>query len=103
MSKWERKKRKDKRESERERLRATAEGLKVQIGRVGEWGTRIPSVSLFAKYTFPLLDGIFTPKLLLPYRNVGQQQIAVIIYSENVQLWHSFLAKGGTSNTFGKW
>jgi hypothetical protein len=30
----------------------------------------------FAKYTFPLLDGVFTPKLLLPYINIGQQQRA---------------------------
>jgi hypothetical protein len=26
--------------------------------------------------SFPLLDGVCTPKLLLPYRNVGQQQAA---------------------------
>jgi hypothetical protein len=37
-------------------------------------GTRILSVCPFAKYTFPVLDGGFTPKLLLPYRNAGQQQ-----------------------------
>jgi hypothetical protein len=38
------------------------------------YGTRILSVCAFAKYTFPLQDGVFTPQLLLPYRNVGQQQ-----------------------------
>jgi hypothetical protein len=34
------------------------------------------ALSVCAKFTFPLLDGVFTPKLLLPYRNVGQQQAA---------------------------
>jgi hypothetical protein len=66
-------------------------------------GMMILSVCPFAKYTFPLLDGVFTPKLLLPYRNVGQQQRALMIYSENDQLWHPFLAKGDTSDTFEIW
>jgi hypothetical protein len=57
------------------------------------WGTRILSVCPFAKYTFPLLDGVFTHKLLLPYRKVGQQQRALMVYPENFQLWHLFLAK----------
>jgi hypothetical protein len=60
-------------------------------------------VSPFAKCTFPLLDGVFTPKLMLPARNVGQQQRALMIYSENVQLWHPFLAKGDRGDTFEIW
>jgi hypothetical protein len=55
-------------------------------------GTRILLVCPFAKYTFPLLDGVFTPKLLLPARNVGQQQGALTICIENVQLWPTFKA-----------
>jgi hypothetical protein len=46
------------------------------------------------------VDGVFTPKLLLPYRNVGQQQRALMVYSKNVQLWHPFLAKSDTRDTF---
>jgi hypothetical protein len=34
---------------------------------------------------------------MLPAINVGQQQRALMIYSENVQLWHPFPAKGDTS------
>jgi hypothetical protein len=45
---------------------------------------------------------VFTPKALLPYRNVGQQQRALMVYSENVQLWYPFLAKSDTSDTFEK-
>jgi hypothetical protein len=45
-------------------------------------------------------DGVFTPKLLLPYRNLGQQQRALMVYSENVQLSHPCLAKSDTSDTF---
>jgi hypothetical protein len=48
------------------------------------WGTRILSVCLFVKYTFQLLDGVFTPKLLLPARKRGQQQGALIICTKNV-------------------
>jgi hypothetical protein len=36
------------------------------------FGTRILSVCPFAKYSFPLLDGVCTPKLLLPFRNSKQ-------------------------------
>jgi hypothetical protein len=43
-----------------------------------------------------LLAGVFTPTVLLLDRNVWQQQRAEIIYFENVQLWHPFLAKGDT-------
>jgi hypothetical protein len=46
------------------------------------------------------VDSIFTPNLLLPNRNVGQQQRALIVNSENVQPWHPFLAKRDTSDTF---
>jgi hypothetical protein len=59
---------------------------------------RILSVCPFEKYTFLPLDGVFTPKLLLTYRSVGQQQRALMVYSENIQLWHQFLAKGDTSD-----
>jgi hypothetical protein len=54
----------------------------------------------FCVYTFLVLDGLFTPKLLLPVFSG-----ALIICNENVQLWHPFLAKGDTSDTFeiGKW
>jgi hypothetical protein len=37
---------------------------------------RILSVCPFVKYTFLLLDGIFTPKLMLPARKGGHQQVA---------------------------
>jgi hypothetical protein len=63
----------------------------------------IVSVCPFAKYTFPLLDGVFTPKLMLPARKGGQQQGALMICAVNVQLWQSFLAKGDTSYTFEIW
>jgi hypothetical protein len=38
------------------------------------YGTRILSVGPFEKYTFPLLDGVFTTKLLFPAEDGGQQQ-----------------------------
>jgi hypothetical protein len=50
-----------------------------------------------------MLDGVFTPKLLLPARKRGQQQGALAICSKNVQLWHHFLAKGATCDTFEIW
>jgi hypothetical protein len=34
---------------------------------IGDW-------KRLSKYKFPLLDAIFTPKLLLPARKIGQQQ-----------------------------
>jgi hypothetical protein len=40
---------------------------------------------------------------MLPVRNVWQQQKALMVYSENVQLWHPFLAKSDTSDTFEIW
>jgi hypothetical protein len=49
------------------------------------------------------VDGVFPAKLLLPARNVGQQQRALMVDSENVQLWHPFLAKSDTSDTFAIW
>jgi hypothetical protein len=60
----------------------------------------ILTVCPFAKYTFPLLDGVFTPKLMLPARKGGYQEGALMICTVNVQLWHSFLARGDTSDTF---
>jgi hypothetical protein len=63
----------------------------------------ILSVCPFAKYIFTLLDGVFTPKALLLARNVGQQQRAFTICTENVPLWPPFLAKGDTSHTFELW
>jgi hypothetical protein len=59
-------------------------------------GLMILSVCLFAKYTFPRLDGVFSPKLMLPARQGGQKQGALMICTVNVQLWHPFLAKGDT-------
>jgi hypothetical protein len=56
-----------------------------------------------AKYRSPLIDGVFTPKLLLPARKGGQQQGALIICTKNVHLWHAFLAKGDRSVTFEIW
>jgi hypothetical protein len=56
-----------------------------------------------AKYTFPLIDGVFTPKLMWSARNIKHQQRDVMIYSENVLLWHPFLVKGDTSDTFEIW
>jgi hypothetical protein len=35
---------------------------------------RVLSVCPFAKYTFPPLDSVFSPRLLLPLISVGQQQ-----------------------------
>jgi hypothetical protein len=46
------------------------------------------------------VHGIFTQKLRLPARNGGQQQGSLIICTENIQLWHLFLATGDTSDTF---
>jgi hypothetical protein len=47
-------------------------------------------------HTFPLLDGVLTPKLMLPARKGEQQQGALIICTENVQLGHPCLSKGDT-------
>jgi hypothetical protein len=41
--------------------------------------------------------------LLLPAGKVEQQQGALRSCTENVQLWHPFLGKGDTSNTFEIW
>jgi hypothetical protein len=49
------------------------------------------------------LDDVFTPKLLLPARKVGQHQKALTICTANVQIWPLFLAKGDTSHTFKVW
>jgi hypothetical protein len=38
--------------------------------------------------------------LLLPAKKEGQQQGALRDYTENVQLWHPFLAKSDTRDTF---
>jgi hypothetical protein len=54
---------------------------------------------LFVTYTFPLLDGVFTPKLMLPARKGGQQHVALRSCTENVQLWHPFRTKGDMSDT----
>jgi hypothetical protein len=62
--------------------------------------TRIQSVCPFVKYTFPLKDGVFTPKLLMAARNVGQTQRALAICNTNVLLCPPCLAKGHTSHTF---
>jgi hypothetical protein len=50
-----------------------------------------------------LLDGGFSTKLRLSAGKRGQQQGASIICTENVLLWHPFLAKGDTSETFEMW
>jgi hypothetical protein len=65
-------KRERKREREREKERER-----------DELTSFLPSLSLIGHEdsvgmsTFPLLYGVFTPKLLLPYRKVGQQQRAL--------------------------
>jgi hypothetical protein len=55
------------------------------------------SVCPFAKFTFLLLDGQFT---VVRAGKGGQQQGALRNCTENVQLWHPFLAKGDISDTF---
>jgi hypothetical protein len=40
---------------------------------------------------------------MLPARNVGQQQRDLLIYFKNVQLWHPFIVKGDTCDTFEIW
>jgi hypothetical protein len=51
-----------------------------------------------SKYTFPLLDGLFTLKLLQSTRKGRQQQEAFRSLTENVQLFHPFLATGDTGD-----
>jgi hypothetical protein len=41
--------------------------------------------------------------LLLPAGKGGQQQIALIFCTKNVELWHPLLAMGETSDTFEIW
>jgi hypothetical protein len=66
-------------------------------------GTRILLVCPFAKLQFLLLDGGFTRKLYLSAGKRGQQQEALNICTKNVQLWHPFLTKGDSSETFEMW
>jgi hypothetical protein len=54
----------------------------------------------FAKFTFLLLDGQFSAKLLLPTGKGGQQQGPMISCNENNQLWQPILAKCATSYPF---
>jgi hypothetical protein len=53
----------------------------MPIGHKDSVGLSVCKVNISAT-----IDGVFTPKLLLPAVNVGQQQRALMIYSENVQL-----------------
>jgi hypothetical protein len=40
---------------------------------------------------------------MLPARKGGQKQVALKRGTENVQLWHQFLARGEKSDTFEIW
>jgi hypothetical protein len=45
------------------------------------YGTKIMSVCPFAKHTFPQLDSVFTPELMLPAKKEGQQQKKPLDYA----------------------